>query len=171
MKHIKAHQLFVRQSALVCMAVVLTCLLSGNLAQAQPVNLLKVPFTDAPGRNLMPSDTSLGGANVSLTMYNATGVASDFHGCPRFRSEWRRQWRPGTVFNQRSLYHSTGAAVGAGQRHDGRHEPANAADYVLDSSDAALGFGDITNFVVTMWVQPIRNTGQYDTRWPATLYS
>jgi len=133
------------------MAVVLTCLRSGNLAQAQPVNLLKVPFTNAPGSNLMPSDTSLGGSNVSLTMYSAAGVASDYHGLAGSGVN-------GLANGARALCLTNGAfGTQPGQPFEpanatGGGTGANAGDYVLDSSDAALGFGNITNFIVTMWV-------------------
>ena len=133
------------------MAVVLTCLLSGNLAQAEPVNLLKVPFTNAPGSNVMPSDPGLGGASISLTMYNASGVASDFHGLAGSGVN-------GAASGARALCLTNGAfTTQPGQPFEpanatGGGTAANAGDYVLDSSDAALGFNDITNFVVTMWV-------------------
>ena len=133
-------------------------LLSANLALSEPVNLLKIPFTNAPGNNLMPSDTSLGGSNVNLTMYSAAGAASDYHGAAGSGVN-------GVVTGARALCLTNGAfATQPGQPFEpanatGGGTGANAAAYALDSSDAALGFGDITNFIVTMWVNQFGKMG------------
>src|ERR1035437_7308233 len=61
-------------------AIFAGCLLSGNVAHAAPVNLLKFPLTNAPGITVIPSDTSLGGGSANLSTYNGAGAATDFSG-------------------------------------------------------------------------------------------
>ena len=93
MKNNKVHQSFVCHTVpsrlsrtnrsfpiLTFIAVFAGCLLAGTVGQAAPVNLLKFPLTNAPGTTVMPSDTSLGGVNVNLTMYNGAGTVTNFSG-------------------------------------------------------------------------------------------
>jgi hypothetical protein len=140
------------------LAITAGLLLSGSLALCEPVNLLKVPFTNAPSGNLMPSDTSLGGSNVNLTMYSAAGVASPYQGAVGSGVN-------GVVSGARALCLTNGAfATQPGQPFEPANATsggsgANAAAYALDSSDAALGFGNITNFIVTMWVNQYGKMG------------
>ena len=143
---------------LACWALMASLLLSGNLALSEPVNLLKIPFTNAPPGNLMPSDTTLGGSNVNLTMYSAAGVASPYQGAAGSGVN-------GAATGARALCLTNGAfATQPGQPFEpanatGGGSGANAAAYALDSSDAALGFGNITNFIVTMWVNQFGKLG------------
>lgn len=85
MKNIQVHQSFVRHTvpsgpgracmSLAFMGVVAGCLLAENLAQAQ-TPALDFTFQDAPGT----TTASSGSTAVSLTMFNAAGVATDLHG-------------------------------------------------------------------------------------------
>ena len=90
MKHIKPHQFFVRHSAFVGMAVVVTCLLSGNLAQAAPTGLLYLPLTGVHGAGTTMTSVATdskgtnfsAGTTVTLGLYSATAGTgpTDLHG-------------------------------------------------------------------------------------------
>jgi len=162
MKDIQVHQSFVRHTARfgsgltslsVGFAVLAGCLLTGNLAQAAPVNLLYFPLTNGPGNTFMPSSTSLGGVSVNLGTYNATGGAVDFGGAPGSGVN-------GTV---------TGAAAMCLTNGDGGTQPGNAANPPTSASaansaadngttgDANLAFGNVNDFLVTFWFkQPVK---------------
>jgi hypothetical protein len=165
MKKIQVHQAFVGHAvpsrlgrtnmSLAFIAVMAACLSAGSLAQAQLVNLLFLPLTNAPATVItsFPSSTSLGGVSVALSAYNAAGNSTDFEGAA------------GSGVNGLA----TGAAAMSTTNGDGGTQPANATGSPLGSSanaansaadlgDANLGFGAINNFVVTFWfnelVQP-----------------
>jgi len=113
-------------------------LLSGA-AYGQSKIALSLPLTNAPGSTAMPSDATGGGANISVGMFNGANVASDFHGLPGSGVN-------GSLSGVRAMCFTNGA---------GTTQPANnsaASDYAQDASDAALGFGSVSNFVITMWV-------------------
>jgi hypothetical protein len=107
------------------------CLLSGNVAHAQ-VNQLKFDFEDAPGTTTA-SDTSLGGVAVTLGMQTNNGTAFDGHGAAG-------SGVLGAVNGKRALNFSMAAKQGG-------------AGPVACTTNAALGFGNVTNFVVTMWMK------------------
>ncbi len=105
------------------------CLLSGGLAQAQ-VNLLKFEFEDAPGTTTA-SDTGLGGVNVSLLMQTNNGTPFDGHGAVG-------SGVMGAANGNRALNFSQPAGQGV-------------AGPVACTTNASLGFGNITAFTATMW--------------------
>src|SRR5262249_54798362 len=47
-----------------------------------PTLQLRVPFSDPRGSTTSASDTSQGGANVTLQLMNSAGASTDFHGNP-----------------------------------------------------------------------------------------
>ena len=164
MKNNKAHQPFICQTVpsrlsrtkkiffpiLAFIALFACWLLSGNVAHAAPVNLLYFPLTNAPGNTVMPSSTSLGGVSVNLGAYNATGGSVDFGGAV------------GSGVNGIA----TGVAAMCLTNGDGGTQPgnaanppssANAANSAADMGDTALAFGNIPNFLVSMWFnQPVK---------------
>ena len=132
-------------------ALILCGLLASNLASAQ-VNLLYFPLTNnAPGITTFPSSTSLGGVNVSLTAYNPAGtVVNTFGGL-------NGSGVNGVVTGAAAMCLTNGA--GGSQPANAPNPPstANAANSACDLGDAALGFGNVSNFVVTMWFnQPVK---------------
>jgi beta-glucanase (GH16 family) len=100
---------------------------------AAPVLALRVPFTDARGTTTSPSDASGGGFNVTMQMTDGTGVPADAHG-----------------------------AAGSGVR--GESNGSRALDFTSNgtnqpgipgplaaTTNAALGFGTVSNFMVSLW--------------------
>src|ERR1019366_6403777 len=98
-----------------------------------PALALRIPFEDAPGTTASPSDTSGGGANVTMQMTDGTGAPADAHG-----------------------------AVGSGVR--GESNGSRALDFTSNgtnqpgipgplaaTTNATLGFGTVTNFMVSLW--------------------
>jgi beta-glucanase (GH16 family) len=94
---------------------------------------LRVPFTDAPGTTTSLSDTNGGGVNVTLQMTDETGAPADYHG-----------------------------AAGSGVR--GESNGSRALDFTSNgtnqpgipgplaaTTNAALGFGTVSNFMVSLW--------------------
>ena len=137
-----------------CQAALILCgLLAGNLAQATPVNLLYFPLTNnAPGLTAMPSSTALGGVSVSLNTYSGSGtLVSTFGGTSGSgvnglaTSAAAMSLTNGAFTTQPGEPFEPANATGGGSA-------ANAADYALDANDPALAFGNITNFIVTMWI-------------------
>lgn len=116
-------------------------LLASPAAKAEPVNLLWVPCTNnAPGITALPSDPDLGGVIASLTMLNPSGAATDLVGLP------------GSGVNGVA----TGATALCLTNLAGGVQPANGnGARALDNNDAALGFGNLSSFVVTMWVNQL----------------
>jgi len=127
-------------------AAIAICLLAVHRVQAQPKDLLKFPFMDATGSTTTSSDVSLGGVNVTLSMFNSAGVATDFHGLVGSGVN-------GAINNNRAMTLTNGDGVTQPGNATGGGSGANAANYVQDASDTALGFGSISNFIVTMWVK------------------
>ncbi len=115
-------------------------LLSSQLARAQtPVNLLRFPFTDAPGGTTTPSDTSLGGVSLSLSLLNGAGTATDYHGAVGTGVEGLINGNRALTFtNQPSLTTS--------------NQPGNPGPIATVINSTALGFGTVTSFVATIWI-------------------
>lgn len=125
-------------------------LLSGNVAHATPVNLLYFPLTNAPGNTYMPSSTNLGGVSVNLGTYNATGGSVDFGGAVSSGVN-------GIVTGARAMCLTNGD--GGTQPGNAANPPssASAANSAADRGDAALAFGSVNDFMVTMWFnQPVK---------------
>jgi hypothetical protein len=158
MKNNKVHQSFVCHTVpsrlsrtnrsfpiLTFIAVFAGCLLAGTVGQAAPVNLLKFPLTNAPGTTVMPSDTSLGGVNVNLTMYNGAGTVTNFSGLVGSGVNGVSTGDRAMCLTNKQTGNATQSANANG-----------AANSAADLGDATLAFGTITNFVITMWInEPI----------------
>ena len=98
-----------------------------------PVLQLRFAFDDHSGSTTMPSDTSGGGANVTLQMANGVGAGSDYHGVAG-------SGVAGAVNGNRALDFSS----------NGPNQPGNPGPLAA-VTNASLGFGTITNFIATMW--------------------
>ena len=169
MKNIEVHQSFVCRPVpsgqgrtsislpiFAFIALFAGALLSGNVAWSAPVNLLYFPLTNAPATvtTNFPSSTSLGGVSANsglgLGAYTNSGGLADFEGAA------------GSGVN--GLV--TGVAAMCMTNGDGGTQPGNAANPPASASaanssadlgDAALGFGSVHDFVVTMWFnQPVK---------------
>ena len=152
MKNNKVHQSFVCHTVpsrlsrtnrsfpiLAFIAVFAGCLLAENLAQAQQVNLLWIPFTNnAPSITNMQSNTGLGGValgSTSLGMYSNGPILLDLAGLAGSGVN-------GAVDGTSALCLTNGAGTGQGGGHD---------EYVKDVNDVNLGFGALSNLTVTLW--------------------
>jgi hypothetical protein len=122
-------------------AIIVAGMLFCGVARAEPVNLFRIPLTNnAPAITTMPSDTSLGGASFNVTMYNASGAASDLAGLAGSGVNGAA-----TGAAALSLTNGETGAAGTSANNNG------AANCAADNNDSALGFGIITNFVLTFW--------------------
>jgi len=96
-----------------------------------PTLKVRFGFDDAgPGTNT-PSDTSGGGVNVNLKMFNSAGAAADYHGSAN-------SGVAGLTTGSRALNFSANASQGG-------------SGPIAAVTNAALGFGNISNFLATMW--------------------
>ncbi|HVM50662.1 MAG TPA: family 16 glycosylhydrolase [Candidatus Acidoferrum sp.] len=100
---------------------------------AAPALRLRLPLTDPPGTTTTPSDTSGGGAQVTLQMMDGTGAPADFHGPPG-------SGVAGYNNGSRALDFSC----------NGTNQPGIPGP-VAATTDANLGFGTVTNFIVSCW--------------------
>ncbi|MDR3460231.1 MAG: family 16 glycosylhydrolase [Verrucomicrobiae bacterium] len=94
---------------------------------------LKVRFVfddPGPGTNT-PSDTSGGGASINLKMFNSSGAAADYHGAAN-------SGVAGLTTGSRALNFSANASQGG-------------SGPVAAVTNAGLGFGSVSNFLVTLW--------------------
>ncbi len=123
--------------------IVAGMLLMEGAARAQTLKL-RFTFTDAAGGTTTASDTSTGGVNATLGMFNAAGAATDLHGALGSGVN-------GALNNSRAMCFTNGNGITQPGNATGGGTAANAGNYAVDSNDAALGFGNVTNFVVTMW--------------------
>ena len=98
-----------------------------------PVLKLRVPFDDPPGNTMTRSETNSGGVNVILQMANGTGAGSDYHGATN-------SGVAGTLGGNRALDFSSNGA-----NQPGIPGPLAAV------TNANLGFGTVSNFVVSLW--------------------
>ncbi len=158
MKDIQAHSssvarvmrsIFGPGLGLACMAFAAS-LCCTTTAEAQQVNLLYFPLTNAPGNTFMPSSTSLGGVNVNLSTYNAAGTAVDFGGAAGIGVN-------GLASGARAMCLTNGD--GGTQPGNAPNPPSSAgnANSAADLGDPALALGSLNNFVVTMWFkQPVK---------------
>src|SRR5208283_1085814 len=110
----------------------------GNVAYG-PTLKLRVPFDDAGPGTTTPSDTSLGSeANVTLQMLNINGGSTNLHGTAN--SGVAGVSNPNRALNL-SMNPNQGSSGGVG------------GNFVA-VTNFALGFGNVNNFVVTMWMKP-----------------
>ncbi len=96
-----------------------------------PVLKLRIPFNDLPGSTTTPGDTN--GAAVILQMMNGSGAAADYHGAANSGAG-------NPASGNRALDFSS----------NGANQPGNPGPLAA-VTNAILGFGVVTNFVVTMW--------------------
>ncbi len=115
------------------LAVTAWLLLSGGVVQAQTLNL-RYAFDDAGPGTTTPSDTSLGSeVNVTLQMISKSGGSTNLHGT--------------TISGVAGLTNPNRAldlSANTGQGASGNFAAV---------TNSALGFGNVTNFVVTMWMK------------------
>ncbi|HSY19908.1 MAG TPA: DUF4982 domain-containing protein, partial [Candidatus Acidoferrales bacterium] len=102
----------------------------GNVPYGPAVKV-RFAFDDAgPGTNT-PSDTGGGGANINLKMFNSIGVPADYHGSAN-------SGVAGLTTGSRALNFSGNASQGG-------------SGPIAAVTNAALGFGNVSNFLATMW--------------------
>ena len=102
----------------------------GNVAYG-PTLKLRYPFDDAGNGTTTPSDTSGGGVNVTLSMLTQSGGATNLHGSAN-------SGVAGLTTGSRALNLSSNLNQGV-------------SGNLAAVTNAALGFGNVTNFAVTMW--------------------
>jgi fibronectin type 3 domain-containing protein len=102
----------------------------GNVAYG-PTLKLRYAFDDSGTGTTTPSDTSGGGVNVSLSMLNKNGGTTNLHGAAN-------SGVAGLTTGSRALNLFSNTSQGGN---------GNFAAV----TNAALGFGNVTNFAVTMW--------------------
>jgi hypothetical protein len=96
-----------------------------------PVLKLRFPFNDARGSTTTVSDTN--GVALALQMLNSSGVAADYHGTAN-------SGVGNPASGNRALNFSS----------NGANQPGNPGPSAA-VTNASLGFGVMTNFVVSMW--------------------
>jgi beta-glucanase (GH16 family) len=100
---------------------------------APPPSLkFRLPFDEPPGSTVTAGETNSGGAPLVLQMINSAGAPADFHG-PSGSGV------AGATTGSRALNFSSNTS------QPGQPGPLVAA------TNASLGFGSVSNFVVTMW--------------------
>ena len=98
-----------------------------------PVLRLRFPFDEPPGKTTTYSDTNGGGVEVALQMLNSAGNPADYHGAPGSGAG-------GTNLGSRALDFSA----------NGTNQPGNPGPLAA-ATNANLGFGIVSNFVVSLW--------------------
>ena len=94
---------------------------------------LRIGFDDPLGTTETPSDTSDGGANVTLQMMTGNGNPADCHGAAG-------SGVAGTMNGTRAVDFSS----------NGANQPGMPGPLAV-TTNANLGFGTVSNFVVSMW--------------------
>lgn len=112
------------------LTVLISALLAGMQALAQ-TPAIELGFQDAPGT----TTASTGTASVSLTMYNASGAATDLHGAVGTGVN-------GAVSGRRCLNFSAAPNYGGA-----------LAPNCYANNSAALGLGSVSSFTVTEWMK------------------
>jgi hypothetical protein len=96
-----------------------------------PTLKLRYAFDDAGPGTTTPSDTSSGGVNVALQMLNTTGGTTNLHG---------------------AAYSGVAGLTTGSRAMDLTSNPGQGVTGNLAAAtNSALGFGNVTNFAVTMW--------------------
>ena len=98
-----------------------------------PVLKLRVPLNEAPGATTVSSDTSQGGADVTMQIMNGAGAVSDLHGAAGSGVN-------GGANGNRALDFSSNTA-----------QPGNPGPAAVVTNASNLGFGVANNFVVSLW--------------------
>src|ERR1035441_6019292 len=102
----------------------------GNVAYG-PTLKLRYAFDDTGTGTTTPSDTSSGGVIVSLSMLNKSGGTTNLHGAAN-------SGVAGVTTGSRALNLFSNTSQGG-------------SGNFAASTNASLGFGNVTNFAVTMW--------------------
>jgi fibronectin type 3 domain-containing protein len=110
---------------------------SVSVSQAQTL-LLRMPFTDTGAGTTCASDTSAGGANVTLNMLNMSGAAADFHGTPG----------GGVSGLNVALDFSTNSDF-SGSLNNPQNGP------IAENTSTALNFGVLSAYTATIWFKPL----------------
>ncbi len=103
-----------------------------------PTLKVRFPFDDAGLGTTTPSDTSGGGVTVSLQMLNQNGGTTNLHGAAN-------SGVAGWTNPNRALDLSSNPNQGQTQGASGNFAAV---------TNSNLGFGTVSNFVVTMWIKP-----------------
>ena len=109
----------------------------GNVPYGPTLNV-RFPFDDAGPGTTTPSDTSGGGANVTLQMINQSGGSTNLHGAAN-------SGVAGLTNPNRALNLSSNPNQGT----------SGVSGNFAAVTNSALGFGNVTNFVVTMWMKQL----------------
>ena len=109
----------------------------GNLSYG-PTLKVRFAFDDAGPGATTPSDTNSGGVDVTLQMINQSGGTTNLHGAAN--SGVAGATNPNRALN---------LSMNPNQRSSGVSGNFAAA------TNSALGFGNVTNFVVTMWLKQL----------------
>ena len=96
-----------------------------------PLLQVRIPFNDGPGSTTTPSDPA--GVSVTMQMVNGAGVAMDYHGAAN-------SGVGSPASGSRALDFSS----------NGGSQPQNPGP-VAAATNANLGFGMVSNFVVSLW--------------------
>ena len=96
-----------------------------------PVEQLRFAFDDAGPGTSTPSDTSGGGVNVALKLFNSSGALTDYHGAAG-------SGVAGLTTGSRALNFSANSSQGG-------------SGPIAAITNTSLAFGNITNFTATMW--------------------
>jgi fibronectin type 3 domain-containing protein len=123
---------FARATARAGLGALAALILSGTVNAAQPTLQLRFAFDDSSGTTT-PSDTSGGGANVTLQMLNKTAGSTNLHGVAN-------SGVAGLTNPNRALDLSSNPSQGGN---------GNFAAV----TNASLGFGSVSSFVATMWMK------------------
>jgi hypothetical protein len=103
-----------------------------------PALKVRFPFDDAGPGTTTPSDTSSGGANVTLQMINQSGGTTNLHGAAN-------SGVAGLTNPNRALNLSSNPNQGT----------TGVSGNFAAVTNSALGFGNVSSFVVTMWMKQL----------------
>ena len=103
-----------------------------------PTLKVRFPFDDAGPGTTTPSDVSSGGVNVTLQMISQSGSSTNLHGAAN-------SGVAGLTNPNRALNLSSNPNQGA----------SGVSGNFAAATNSAFGFGNVTNFVVTMWMKQL----------------
>jgi len=124
-------QIYNRFQNLATVAFLLGSLLCADVCHGQTLKL-RFPFDDGAGTTTA-SDTSGGGANVTLQMVNGAGVNTDFHGAAG----------SGVASLSKALDFTSNTV-----------QPGNTGPLASAVNQPNLGFGLVSSFTASVWFKP-----------------